>query len=99
MDLAEELVAELEIPTAFTIPIGNGIAINQTVVITWCIIAVLFVLYLYLTHGFVTQNPGKRQTAVEAVVLWIQNLIGSNMNEKGKPYLPYLCSILVFRGV
>lgn len=99
MDLAEELVAELEIPTAFTIPIGNGIAINQTVVITWCIIAVLFVLYLILTHGFVTQNPGKRQAAVESFVVWIQNLIGSNLNEKGKTYLPYLCSILVFLGV
>ena len=60
----EELKAELEIPTAFTIPIGDGIAINQTVVITWCIIAFLFVFFLVITRGFVTQNPGKRQALV-----------------------------------
>ncbi len=99
MDLAEELQAELEIPTAFTIPIGSGIAINQTVVITWCIIAVLFVLILILTRGFVTQNPGKRQALVEAFVVWIQDLVSSNMNEKAQKYAPYLCSILLFLGV
>ena len=99
MDLAEELKAELEIPTAFTIPVGNGIAINQTVVITWIIIAVLFVLILILTRGFVTQNPGKRQLGVETFVVWIQNLVGGNMNEKSKKYAPYLCSVLIFIGV
>ncbi|MBQ9359790.1 MAG: F0F1 ATP synthase subunit A [Lachnospiraceae bacterium] len=99
MDIAEELQAELEIPTAFTIPIGGGIAINQTVVITWCIIAVLFVLILILTRGFVTQNPGKRQALVEAFVVWIQDLVSSNMNEKAQKYAPYLCSILLFLGV
>ena len=99
MDLAEELQAELEIPTSFTIPIGSGIAINQTVVITWCIIAVLFVLILILTRGFVTQNPGKRQALVEAFVVWIQDLVSSNMNEKAQKYAPYLCSILLFLGV
>ncbi len=99
MDIAEELQAELEIPTAFTIPIGGGIAINQTVVITWCIIAVLFVLILILTRGFVTQNPGKRQALVEAFVVWIQDLVSSNMNEQAQKYAPYLCSILIFLGV
>ena len=99
MDLAEELQAELEIPTAFTIPIGGGIAINQTVVITWCIIAVLFVLILILTRGFVTQNPGKRQALVEAFVVWMQNLVAGNMDEKAQKYVPYLCSVLLFLGV
>ena len=56
MDLAEELQAELEIPTAFTIPIGNGIAINQTVVITWGIIAFLFVLMLILTIFLIQEH-------------------------------------------
>ncbi|MCR5746595.1 MAG: F0F1 ATP synthase subunit A [Lachnospiraceae bacterium] len=98
-NLAEELKKELEIPTAFTIPIGDGIAINQTVVITWCIIAVLFVVILILTRGFVTQNPGKRQVAVETFVTWIENLIGGNMNEKARIYVPYLGSVLIFLGV
>lgn len=99
MDLAEELKAELEIPTAFTIPIGKGIAINQTVVITWCIIAFLFVLFLILTRGFVIKNPGRRQALVEAFVVGMENVIGNNMNEKGKKYVPFLCSILLFLGV
>ncbi len=98
-NLAEELQKELEIPTAFTIPIGNGIAVNQTVVITWCIIVVLFVLILILTRGFVTQNPGRRQAAVEAFVTWIENLISSNMDEKAHRYVPYLGSVLIFLAV
>lgn len=97
--LAEELQKELEIPTAFTIPIGGGIAVNQTVVITWGIIAFLFVLIMILTRGFVTQNPTKRQVAVEAFVTWIENLIGGNMNEKAHGYIPYLGSVLIFLGI
>lgn len=97
--LAEELQKELEIPTAFTLPIGGGIAINQTVVITWCIIAVLFLLMLILTRGFVVKNPGKRQLAVEAFVVWIEKLVGGNMDEKCKCYVPYLASVLIFIGV
>ena len=97
--MAEELQKELEIPTAFTIPVGGGIAINQTVVITWCIIAVLFVLMLILTRGFVVKNPGKRQLAVEAFVVWIEKLVGGNMDERCKVYVPYLASVLIFIGV
>ena len=99
MNLAEELRAELEIPTAFTIPIGDGIAINQTVVTTWCIIAVLFVLMLILTRGFVVHNPGKRQLLVESIVVWMQDTISSNMSEKAQAYVPYLCSVMLFLGV
>ena len=97
--LSERLLEELEIPTAFTIPIGGGIAINQTVVITWCIIAFLFILILFLTRGFVTKNPGRRQLAVEAFVTWIEDLIGSNMDEKGRRYVPYLGTLLIFIGI
>ncbi len=97
--LSEKLVEELEIPTAFVIPIGSGIAVNQTVVTTWCIIAVLFVLFLILTRGFVTQNPGKRQVAVEAFVVGLENLIGNNMAPRAKKYMPYLVSVLIFLGV
>ena len=98
-NLAEELQKELEIPTAFTIPVGGGIAVNQTVVITWGIIAFLFVLILILTRGFVTQHPSKRQVAVEAFVTWIENLIGGNMDEKGHRYIPYLGSVLIFLAI
>ena len=95
--MAEELQKELEIPTAFTIPVGGGIAINQTVVITWCIIAVLFVLMLILTRGFVVKNPGKRQLAVEAFVVWIQKLVGAIwMRDARYMYLTsHLCSSLL----
>ena len=46
-----------------------------------------------------TQNPGKRQALVESFVVWMQDLIGSNMNEKGKKYVPFLCGMLLFLGV
>ena len=98
-NMADKLMEELEIPTVFTIPIGKGIAVNQTVVTSWCVIAVLFVLFLILTRGFVTRNPGKRQVMVETFVVWLENLVAGNMNEKAMRYAPFLCGMLIFIGV
>jgi len=39
--LTNELLSELNCNTAFTIPIGGGIAVPESVVLTWGIMAVL----------------------------------------------------------
>ena len=40
-NLSEELMAELNCETAFTIPIFGGIPVAESVVVTWIIMAVL----------------------------------------------------------
>ena len=48
-DMAAELVARLNVDTAFTIPIFGGIQIAESVVISWVVMAVLVLLSLILT--------------------------------------------------
>ena len=47
-NLSEELMAELNCETAFTIPIFGGIPVAESVVVTWIIMAVLIVAAFFL---------------------------------------------------
>ena len=70
-DMAAELVARLNVDTAFTIPIFGGIQIAESVVISWVVMAVLVLLSLILTSGMKVWNPGKRQVLAETAVNWL----------------------------
>ena len=64
--LSDVLKEELNCKTVFTIPVGNGIPVFESVVVTWVIIAVLLILSLILTRNLKVMNPGKRQLLLEA---------------------------------
>ncbi|MCR5236674.1 MAG: F0F1 ATP synthase subunit A [Lachnospiraceae bacterium] len=98
-DIAARLQEELEIKTAFTIPIFGGIAVNQSVVVTWCIMALLLIVTLIMTSGMKVRNPGRKQIMVESFVVWIQNLTGDMLGEEAKEYVPYISTILIYLGI
>ncbi len=50
--------------TVFTIPIFGGIAIDEAVVVTWIIIAVLTLLSIIFVRNLRVENPGKKQLAL-----------------------------------
>ena len=64
-NLSEELMAELNCETAFTIPIFGGIPVAESVVVTWIIMAVLIVAAFFLGRNLKVENVGKRQLVVE----------------------------------
>lgn len=97
--LAEELLAELNVDTAFTIPLFGGIPVAESVVITWLIMAVFLVLMLVMTHDLRVHNITKRQAALETFVTFIQNLTRSFVGEHGEGFVSYLSTILIFVGV
>ena len=98
-DLAAELQKELDIKTAFTIPLFGGIDVNESVVITWCIMAVLLIVTLIFTSGMKTRNPGRRQVMVESFVVWIQELTGDMLGEEAREYVPYISTILIYIAI
>lgn len=97
--LAEELLAELNVDTAFTIPLFGGIPVAESVVITWLIMAVFLVLMLVMTHDLRVHNITKRQAALETFVTFVQNLTRSFVGEHGEGFVSYLSTILIFVGV
>ncbi len=98
--LAEELLAELNCETAFTIHIGSiNIPIAESTVITWVVMAVILLLSLFLTSRLRVYNISKKQLFAETVVIKLENFITDMIGEEGKAYVPYLCAVILYIGI
>ena len=95
-DLAEKLTEELNCETLFTIPIFGGIPISESIVVTWIIMAVLVLLSVILVRNLKVENPGKKQLALESIITTFNNLFSDVLGEKGKAYIPYLITVLLY---
>ncbi len=98
-DLAVRLQEEMEIKTAFTIPVFGGLNVNMSVVVTWCIMAILLIFTLIMTSGMKTRNPGKRQVIIETFVTWIQGLTRDMLGEEAAEYVPYISTVLIYIAI
>lgn len=98
-EIANELLAELNCDTAFTIPLFGGIEIAESVVITWVIMAVMFIISISMTRNLKVQNPGKRQIILETAVCGLQNMVKGIIGEEGKRYVPYLVTVIIYIGI
>lgn len=97
--LVEELMAELNCETVFTIPVLGGIPVSEAVVVTWIIMAVVILLCIIFVRNLKVENPGRGQLALEACVSWIYNFIGETVGKNGKAYIPYLISVIIYLGI
>ncbi len=98
-NIADRIVKELNVDTAFTIPIFGGIDITESVVITWVVMAVLVLLSMWLTHDLKVDHISKRQAAAEAIVTGLQNFVSDILGPNGKPYVEYLSTVLLSIGL
>lgn len=96
--LAANLLEELNCETAFTIPVFGGIAVTESTVITWVIMIVLVLISFILTRNLKVNHIGKRQAAVESVVVWLNHFVEDMIGEEGKEYVPYLVTVLIYIG-
>ena len=69
-ELTNELLEQLTCETVFEIPIFGGIGVDEAVVVTWIIMAVLAVLSIVFVRNLKVENPGKVQLALESVIAW-----------------------------
>ncbi len=80
----------------FNIPVLGGIAISETVVNTWIIMAIIVGLCLFLTHGMQVHARTKRQIIAEFIVKKVNAMVGENMGEHflHAGYAPLIASIM-----
>lgn len=97
--IAESLMEELNCETVFTIPVLGGIGVSESTVVTWIIMAVLVALAIIFVRNLKVENPGKVQIALESGIGWAENFFGDVMGEKGKCYIPYLITVLVYLAI
>ena len=76
----------------------GGIAIDESTVATWIVMAAIVGLCYYLTRNLSVNNIGKRQAAAEYIVVKLDNVITSMVGEHGKSYVPYLITVLLYLG-
>ena len=84
-DLAGKLIEELECETVFTIPIGGGIEVAESVVVTWIIMAVLLIFCFIMTRGLKVRNISRRQAVIETIVVKLTDITRHHTGE----YLRY----------
>jgi len=97
--LAEELVAELNCETVFTIPIFGGIPVYESVVVTWIIMAVLILVAIILTRNLKTRNISKRQAVAELIYTKLTGMVKDMLGEEGERYTTYLVTVLLYIGL
>ena len=87
--IKEKLLEELQTPTAFTIPIGKGIPITESVVVSWIVMGVLILAALLLTSNLKVENPSKLQVGLEEAVKFLNNFADSSIGKHGAVFASY----------
>lgn len=95
----QELQEQLQVETAFTIPVLGGIEIAESTVVTWLIMAILTALSIYLGANLKVRNPGKRQQAAEFIVSWLDNFTGGLLGPHGTQYRTLIAVIVIYIGL
>lgn len=98
-ELAKNLMEELECKTVFTIPVLGGLEIKESIVVTWIIMAVLILFSIFLTRNMKIDHISKRQAVAELIVTKLTGIVECMIGEKGKAFVPYLTTVLVYIGV
>ena len=98
-ELAKNLMEELECKTVFTIPVLCGLEIKESIVVTWIIMAVLILLSIFLTRNMKIDHISKRQAVAELIVTKLTGIVEGMIGEKGKAFVPYLTTVLVYIGI
>lgn len=93
MSLADSLKEELTTKTVFSV---FGIPVDESTVVSWIVMAVIVLLCILLTRKLKVDHISKRQAAVELAVTKLESLAVSMVGEKGKEYIPYLITVLLY---
>lgn len=78
----------------FNIPILGGIRISETVVWSWCIIAVVAVLCFVMTRNMEKIPKKKKQIIAEKIVIAVDGLVESTMGKSHMKFAPYILALM-----
>lgn len=85
----------------FRIPVFGGIPITETIVNMWIVSAIIVLLCLFLTHKLEVHARTRRQIIAEAIVKWINNMVGENMGSRFSDgnYPALICTIMALSAL
>ncbi|MBQ1802854.1 MAG: F0F1 ATP synthase subunit A [Lachnobacterium sp.] len=96
--LVKDLLEQLECRNVFEIPIFGGISISESVVVTWIIMAVLFVLCFFLGRNLSVENPSRKQLVIEMIVKGLYDTVAESVGKNGVRYIFYLMTVMIYIG-
>lgn len=99
MNLSEFLKEAMLDDTVFTIPVGKGIGISESTVVSWLVMAVIILLCIILGTNLKVDHISKRQAAAEFIVTKLEGMLNGIVGEGGKDYVCYLFTLLLFLGL
>ncbi len=74
---------------------GYNIGIAESILVQWCIIAIVVILCIYFTRNLKI-IPDKKQNIIEIVMDSINNLVRDNMGEEYMGFVPFVGAIAIF---
>lgn len=77
----------------FEIPIFGGLEITETIVNSWFVILLVFILCKILTHKLEKIPRKKTQQIAEKLVIMAEKLVISTMGERNRKYIPYMMAL------
>lgn len=80
-------------PVYVELPFLGGIPITATLVVTWCIMALLTGLSVWMTRGMTVSNVSRRQAVAEFLVSTAENFVRNNMGERFMHYVPFVAAL------
>lgn len=100
LGLAEELTEKLDIASkVYHLNLGGfDVSIPQSVVVTWGVMLFLVVLSIIFTRRLEVVPKGK-QAVFESFMTFIYGLFYDILGERGKRYIPYLITVLLYLGI
>ena len=98
-ELTANLLEELNCTPVFEIPVFGGIAVNESIVVTWIIMAALTLLSVIFVRNLKVENPGKVQLALESAVGWAQDFFEGIIGKENRRYVPYLICVSLYIAV
>lgn len=72
---------------------------NESIVVTWIIMAVLVILSIVFVRNLRVENPGKVQLALESAIGWAQDFFEGIIGKENKRYIPYLITVALYLAV
>lgn len=98
-EFANNLMEELNVETAFTIPFFGGIKIAESVVVTWIIMAVMVGASILFVRNLSVEKPGKKQLMIESGYTFFFHFFDGMLGDHGRRYIPYLITVVLYIGI
>jgi len=74
---------------------GYNIGIGESIIVQWCIIALIAILCIGFTRNLKI-IPNTKQNIIEIIMDAINNLVRDNMGEEYMGFVPYIATLAIF---